>query len=201
MMYSKSFVTIAQILDSAQQLFVNKSYDDITMTEIARQADVTKGAIYHHFTSKEALFLCMMERYLEKLQQRLQPSVDQLGTARERLAFLTALYFDMPFEEQRVVQLVRRESNRFRGETRNKLVAAYQQALPDQIEAIMTDGIATGEIMMGDPRLLTWQFIAIVETSLTGYARQQFADGCAMAIYLTNMFLDGAGSHSEHSAM
>ena len=65
MMYSKSFVTIAQILDSAQQLFVNKSYDDITMAEIARQADVTKGAIYHHFTSKEALFLCMMERYLE----------------------------------------------------------------------------------------------------------------------------------------
>ena len=50
-MYDKSLVTIAQILDSAQQLFINKSYDDITMVEIAREANVTKGAIYHHFNS------------------------------------------------------------------------------------------------------------------------------------------------------
>ncbi len=198
-MYNKSLATIAEILDSAQLLFVNKSYDDITMTEIAQEANITKGAIYHHFTSKEELFLRMMERYLEGLRQLLIASVEHSGTARERLAFLTALYFDMPFSEQRVVQLVRRESNRFEGETRDKLISAYQKALPNQIESIIKDGIAAGEIVSGDARLLAWHFIAFVETSLTAYARQQFEDGYAMASYLTSIFLDGAGAHQEQS--
>lgn len=196
-MYNKSLVTIAQILDSAQQLFVNKSYDDITMAEIAQEANVTKGAIYYHFNSKEELFLCMMERYLENLQTLLKEPVEQTGTARERLANLTALYFGLPSAEQRVVQLVRRESNRFEEDMREKIITAYQKALPDQIEMIIREGIAAGEIMAGDSRLLTWHFIAIVETTLPSYARQQFEDGYALANYLTNIFLDGAGTHQE----
>lgn len=196
-MYNKSLVTIEQILDSAQRLFVNKSYDDITMAGIAEEANVTKGAIYYHFNSKEELFLCMMERYLEKLQKKLEAPIEHPGTARERLAFLTALYFDLPFAEQRVVQLVRRESNRFEEEIREKLIEAYQKALPNLIETIIREGMASGEVLAGDSRLLTWHYIAIVETSLTNYARQQFEDGCALASYLTNVFLDGAGSHQE----
>ena len=167
------------------------------MAEIAREANVTKGAIYHHFASKEELFIRMMERYLENLQEILKVSVEHVGTARERLAFLTTLYFDLSFDEQRVVQLIRRESNRFKGEVRDHLITAYQNALPNQIESIIQDGIAADEIVATDARLLTWHYIAIVETSLTTYARQQFEDGRAMANYLTNIFLDGAGTHQE----
>ena len=88
-----------------------------------------------------------MVRYLDKLQACLQVAVDSGGTARERLEQLTTVYLAMPIEEQRVVQLVRRDSNRFTGETRDKLVTAYQNALPNQIESIVTDGIEAGEII------------------------------------------------------
>lgn len=193
-MYNKSLVTISQILDAAQQLFIVKNYDDITMAEIARTANVTKGAIYHHINGKEALFLKMMVRYLDRLQVRLQMAVDTGGTARERLTQLTTLYLSMPLEDQRVVQLVRRDSNRFTGETRDKLVAAYQNALPNQIESIIADGITAGDVATGDARLMAWHYVAIVEVSLTAYARNQFADAGAMAAYTTNVFLDGVGA-------
>lgn len=199
-MYDKSLLTISQILDAAQTLFVAKNYDDITMAEIARTANVTKGAIYHHISSKEELFLQMMVRYLNGLQERLKEAVDLDGTARERLTLLTKLYLTMPLEEQRVVQLVRRDSNRFAGETREKLVTSYQTALPNQIESIIADGMTEGEIMSGDARLMAWHYVAIVEVSLTSYVRDQFDDTDVLAGYVTAVFLDGVGeSISVHT--
>jgi AcrR family transcriptional regulator len=59
-MYAKSATTITNILEAAQALFLEKNYADVTMTDIAEAADVTKGALYHHFSGKEDLYLRMM---------------------------------------------------------------------------------------------------------------------------------------------
>ena len=112
-MYTKSLVTMAQIYEAAQKLFVAKSYDEITMAEIAREANVTNGAIYHHINSKEELFLKMMEQYLERLEVHLKEAVDREGTTQARLTHLTELYLSLPLGEQRIIQLVRRDSNRW----------------------------------------------------------------------------------------
>ncbi|MEM7118918.1 MAG: TetR/AcrR family transcriptional regulator [Chloroflexota bacterium] len=193
-MYSKSLVTIAQILDAAQRLFVAYSYDDISMAAIAHEAEVTKGAIYHHFKGKEDLFLQMMIRYLECLQELLHGAVVAPGSTRKRLALLTTLYLEQALEEQKVMQLVRRDANRFGAKTREQLIRAYQAALPNQIEAIISEGIASEQVVAGDARLLAWQFVAIVEVCLSQYARQQFESPKEMATSLTTLFFDGAGA-------
>jgi TetR/AcrR family acrAB operon transcriptional repressor len=45
-----------RILDAAAALFVHYGYDKTTVSDIAREAGVSKGAIYLHFESKDALF-------------------------------------------------------------------------------------------------------------------------------------------------
>lgn len=192
-MYEKSFTTIADILEAARTLFVSNSYDDITMRQIAQEANVTKGAIYHHFKSKEELFLRMLAEYLENLQDLLREAVEQAGSARGRLTHLTALYLERPLIFQRTIQLVRRDNNRFTGAARDGLITAYHNALPNQIETIISDGMAAGEIKSGDARIFAWQFIAIVEACLSDYARQRFDSPQAMAAYLTGVFFDGIG--------
>lgn len=191
MVYEKSLTTISEILDAAQRLFVRHNYDDVTMAKIAQEAGMTKGAIYHHFKGKKKLFLKMMARYLNCLQLILHEAVASEGTARERLEGLTTRYLEMPLQEQRLIQLVRRDNSRFTGDERATLVRAYQDALPNQIERILRDGIAEGEIMAGDARLLTWQYVAIVEVSLSDYARQQFTSPPKMAAYVATVFFDG----------
>lgn len=192
MIYEKSLTTISEILDAAQRLFVLNNYDDVTMTKIAQEAGMTKGAIYHHFKGKNKLFLKMMARYLNDLQLILHQTVENQGTARARLEDLTTRYLQLPLQEQRLIQLVRRDNSRFTGAERTKLVRAYQDALPNQIERIIRDGIASGEIMAGDARLLAWQYVAIVEVSLSDYARQQFTSPPKMAAYVVSVFFDGA---------
>lgn len=46
-------VTVEKILDAAQQLFLQKGYDNTTIQDIVDElGGLTKGAIYHHFKSK-----------------------------------------------------------------------------------------------------------------------------------------------------
>jgi AcrR family transcriptional regulator len=44
------------ILDAATNLFESKGYSNTTIAEIVDATHLTKGAVFHHFTSKEALF-------------------------------------------------------------------------------------------------------------------------------------------------
>jgi AcrR family transcriptional regulator len=48
--------TRARILASAEQLFAERGFSDVTMPMIARASGITAGAIYKHFDSKVALF-------------------------------------------------------------------------------------------------------------------------------------------------
>jgi AcrR family transcriptional regulator len=49
--------TRQSLLNAAQHLFVSQGYFNTGTEEIVREAGVTRGALYHHFGSKKALFL------------------------------------------------------------------------------------------------------------------------------------------------
>lgn len=48
--------TREQILQVAEGLFLQSTYDGVSIQDITRALGMTKGAVYHHFTSKEHLF-------------------------------------------------------------------------------------------------------------------------------------------------
>lgn len=51
-----------RILDAAESLITHYGYDKTTVSDIAREAGVSKGAIYLHFDSKDALFEALLMR-------------------------------------------------------------------------------------------------------------------------------------------
>jgi AcrR family transcriptional regulator len=52
-----------RILDAARLCFVDRGYDQTTMKDIAAAADMTAGALYHHFASKQELFAGVFRRH------------------------------------------------------------------------------------------------------------------------------------------
>lgn len=50
------------ILDAAERVFFERGVSQTTLTHIAAEANVTRGAIYWHFTGKSALFQAMHDR-------------------------------------------------------------------------------------------------------------------------------------------
>jgi len=53
-----------KILDKAFALFITKSYDSVSMKDIQDASDVSRGAIYHHFKSKEEIYENVLQEYL-----------------------------------------------------------------------------------------------------------------------------------------
>lgn len=193
-MYAKSATTLANILEAARKLFLNKNYADVTMAEIAGQAEVTKGALYHHFESKEALYEAMLHADLQEKQALLEEAAKGGGRCRDRLRRLMLSFLELPREKREVMKLVRRDINIFENPTRDKLVRAYQVALPEQVETIVRDGIEAGELTTGDAQLLAWQFVAMVEVVLARYAQCVLGDHEQMTEYVLKLFFEGAGA-------
>ena len=55
--------TVRRILDVAEELFYTKGYEHTTMADIVDGlGGLTKGAVYHHFKSKEEIFEAVFER-------------------------------------------------------------------------------------------------------------------------------------------
>lgn len=191
LMYAKSAVTIANILDAAASLFIARNFADVTMSDIAEAAEVTKGALYHHFDSKEDLYLSMMHAYLEEIEGLVAGVVAADGSCRRRLRRLTLTFLQLPSQKQALMQLVRRDVNIFAGRERERLVHAYQAALPEQAEKIIQDGIDNGEVIAADARLLSWEHVASVEVVMADYARERLGDPEATADFVIGLFFDG----------
>ena len=63
----RSETTRAALMGAARRLFTEKGYASTNREEIAAGAGVTRGALYHHFASKEALFRAVVEELEEEM--------------------------------------------------------------------------------------------------------------------------------------
>jgi AcrR family transcriptional regulator len=68
--------TRQQIIDAAQLLFSEYGYAAVSIHEIVTSAKVTRGALYHHFEDKRALFRAVFEAVEVTLSARASPQPD-----------------------------------------------------------------------------------------------------------------------------
>lgn len=52
------------IIDQAYKLFLDSSYEAVSISDISKAIGFTKGALYHHFLNKEELFKAVIDKYL-----------------------------------------------------------------------------------------------------------------------------------------
>ena len=65
-------VTVEKILTAAKRLFLEKGYDNTTIQDIVDElGGLTKGAVYHHFKSKEEI---MEDVYKRQIWRRTRPA-------------------------------------------------------------------------------------------------------------------------------
>ena len=74
-----------RIMRAAEQLFGNRRVYEITLDEIAQQADVGKGTIYLYFSDKEGLIFQAAVAGFEEMCALLRPNSAESGIFRERL--------------------------------------------------------------------------------------------------------------------
>ena len=81
----------ARIQEAATEAFARYGYDSASVAEICRRAGVTKGGFYHHFPSKQALFLEMLEQWLEGIDAQLELARSGAGDVPGQLRGMSAM--------------------------------------------------------------------------------------------------------------
>ena len=81
----RSEETRAHILESAGILFARFGYEASGVAEICKTAGVSKGAFYHHFPSKHAVFMSLLDIWLAGLDRELGEALQLAGNVPDGL--------------------------------------------------------------------------------------------------------------------
>ncbi len=81
----RSAQTKKSIMEAATSLFARDGFESTGVAEICEQAGVSKGAFYYHFESKEAVFLSLIDTWLNTLEITLNDVTYQAKSVPEGL--------------------------------------------------------------------------------------------------------------------
>ena len=142
------------ILEAAVKLFAEQGYDGVSMRAVALEAGVSKSNIYHHFESKEALYLAIMQRSAENLAEMVEHLAEDKGEFDERLREFARAHLAHLFENATTLRLTLREL--FDGEPRWQRIMVEQVvgSIYERLIQIFDRGQKAGLLRPGlDPEL------------------------------------------------
>ncbi|MEW6262265.1 MAG: TetR/AcrR family transcriptional regulator [Thermodesulfobacteriota bacterium] len=68
---------ILAVVQAAEEIFFKKSYNSVTVDEVAQLAGVTKNTLYSYFPSKLSLFIRMFDHYLQELHRLFVEAIER----------------------------------------------------------------------------------------------------------------------------
>ena len=145
--------TVQLILDTATRLFLQKGYDETTLQDIIDATKLSKGAIYHHFASKEAILIAVVDRMGDFNSAVLAEIRDRKGlTGAEKLRELFRTSMTLSFQGKILHMLpFLIENPKFMALQMQSILG---EAAPDYILPLLKEGIADGSIRADYPEQL-----------------------------------------------
>ena len=143
-----------QIISAAEKLFFEKGYDQVSMDQIAREAELSKGTIFFYYKNKEALFFTIVLqgfRLFHQIVDEAMKRCDDSAITELYTLGMTGIRFSRDYPGYRsLIRLFK--SGRFSLEDRDTCgaeiaeIISHADALTDYMENIVRKGIADGSI-------------------------------------------------------
>lgn len=145
--------TVRRILDAAEELFMSQGYEQTTMADIVEHlGGLTKGAIYHHFKSKEEIFEAVFERANRSVVARAEEILaDRSRSGIEKIRALDESSADGPSAD--MLRAMRPSSDPIR--SAHLLAREFADALEvahRYVEPAIREGVADGTVSSEFPR-------------------------------------------------
>lgn len=145
--------TVRKILDTAERLFIEKGYDRTSLQEIIQETGLSKGAIYHHFASKEDILYSVCDRIGRRNGEILSKVRDASGlSGLEKLRTI----FKVSMQPERQAKMFCMmpyllDNAKFLA---TEMQSIFAEVAPVFIEPIIRQGLADGSIRTNHPREL-----------------------------------------------
>lgn len=84
----------ARVMEAVWRLLATRSPEDLSMEEVAREADIGKGTLYRHYPNKECLFDALIHDGVEHIKASMRDRIPPEADAPTKLRALVALVYD-----------------------------------------------------------------------------------------------------------
>jgi AcrR family transcriptional regulator len=164
----------SQILESALKCFGEKGYQATIIDDIVKDSNISKGAIYNYFTSKEEIYLQLLQISTNTFFEEVAQENMVLKSAKEKLENIFRRFRDQELTEE--IQQSRRVYIEFwlygsrQDDLRVILEDRYNKFI-DYIVSIIKDGQSAGEIKENlDPQNISRIFWGIRDGNVLHYS-------------------------------
>ena len=141
---SDGAATFDTLIAVALKLFLHKGYNRTSMQDIVDASGLTKGAVYHHFDSKDDLLLIAHERYLQRELESLHRirSLDRSATEKLRMTMVAMILGVVEHRAQ--LALFLEERRELKGD-RFRRVREMRREFERDFIGLIEDGMEAGE--------------------------------------------------------
>lgn len=152
-----------KILEAATRIFSDKGFQDATISEIAKAAEVSDAFVYEYFSTKENLLFSIPRQHMRKLHEDLEFHLKLIrGTVNKLHAtlYMQMLYYSENPEFTAVLLLILKHNRKFIDTDAHKEIRNYLKI----VDRCISEGIASGEILSDiDPYYLRATLVGSLE--------------------------------------
>ena len=186
-----------RLLNVAAELFSAQGYAGVSMRDIARAMGITQAAIYHHFPSKDALYIAAITFVFEQHTLEISEQMSAIDSPSRQLELMVSAMLEAMEEDPRFRRIYLREL--LEGDEQ-KLAAIAENAFPAFYEPLYE---LMGELAPGcDPLLHILSLAGLIFHHLEArklaphlpHAARGKTTIPALARHITNLFLSGVSS-------
>jgi TetR/AcrR family transcriptional regulator len=153
--------SVDRILAAAEALFAEQGFDAVSMSAIAEKAEVSKANIFHHFNSKNALYLAVFGSACRESRARLDMLENNEGNFVERLAHFATGHLQAILEHSNMARLVLRDLLENGADKGKELAEQVFGPNFAKLVEIIRSGQARGELRTDvDPAMVAVMLIA-----------------------------------------
>ncbi|HEY2766658.1 MAG TPA: TetR/AcrR family transcriptional regulator [Solirubrobacteraceae bacterium] len=166
--------TRERLLAAARTVFAARGYHGASVEEIAAEAGYSTGALYSNFDGKEALFLALLDREIDKHGREIEEAVRERESVAERARGGAERWMAM-IEREPELQLLFLEFGAYAGrdpKVRRKVAASFARAR-EVLTRLIADGARDFELELTLP---AEQLAIAIDALADGIARQKMAD-------------------------
>jgi AcrR family transcriptional regulator len=150
------------ILLAAAKLFGQRGYHGTSVADVIEAAEISRGTFYLYFDSKDAVFLELMEQFIQRIMSVVQVVDPEGPTPTERIAENVRRVVEVVFEHRDLTVMVLREGFGVRPEVDEKLGRFYG-FVREMLEGALRNGARHGLTRQVDEALAATALIGAIK--------------------------------------
>jgi AcrR family transcriptional regulator len=155
--------TRKRIVQAARELVAEHGYAGVSTTEVQRRAGVSRGGLYHHFTSRQELMAAVIEAIEVDLAERLAAAVADATDPFSQLSIGAQWYLDECLRSREIQRIGLYEGRQALGRrVWRETVAPYGVAM---LGAALQAAMEAGQIVRVDATALAYVLLAMLHES------------------------------------